>query len=514
MMKSLAMNKVVEYALWLIAFFVTMWSFHVSQVSIFALIEGYQYGLDLIKEMFPPNFKNFDTIVALLLETIAMGVWGTIIGTFISLPLGFFGARNLSPNKVVYFLINELTNILRSIPDIVYALVFVVSIAVGSLAGILAIIFATVGLLTKFYIESFESIDMKPIEAIKSTGSSYIYMLRHGIFEQALPLISNYTLYLLDHNLRIAMVLGLVGAGGIGMELYGELRYFSYDKVAAMLICMLVVLSLIDRISNYARDIILESSKHNKEYFKKSFVAIAFIALGVISIIYSPVELMSIITGLPRLYETMAGFFPLDFTRVSEFALLMFETIAMAIAATVIAVVFSFPLGFILAKNIKVNSVLRTIVREYVNFLRAMPDLLFAIILVSVIGLGPFAGVLAIALHVTGFLAKFYAETIESIDEKPIEALTSTGCSKLYILYHGYFKQIVPLFHSYNLYMLDRNVRASTTMGLVGAGGIGFELIMSIKLFEYQQTATIILLIIIVVSIISKVSSYFRKKLV
>lgn len=508
------MSKKVEYTIWLIAFFVVIWSFQISQVSITALMDGYQYGIDLVKEMFPPNFKNFDTIVELLAETVAMGVWGTIIGTIISLPLGFLGARNLTPNKIVYVLINELINILRSIPDMVYALIFVVSIAVGSLAGILAIVFATIGLLTKFYIESFESIDMKPIEAIKSTGSGYVYMLRHGIFEQALPLISNYTLYLLDHNIRAAMVLGLVGAGGIGMELYGELRYFSYDKVAAMLICMLVILSLIDRVSNYAREIILHSSKHNREYFKKTFVGVSFLALGVVAIAYKPLELGSLITGLPRVYETLAGFFPLDLGRVEEFSLLILETIAMAIAATVIAIVFSLPLGFILAKNIGVNTPARIIVGEFVNFLRAMPDLLFAIILVSVIGLSPFAGVLAIALHVSGFLAKFYAETIESIDEKPIEALISTGSSKLHILYHGYFKQIAPLFHSYNLYILDRNVRASTTMGLVGAGGIGFELVMSIKLFEYQQTATIILLIIIVVSVISKVSAYFRKKLV
>lgn len=508
------MTKKIEYALWAITLFLVFWSFEVSQVSIFVLIDGYQYGVDLIKEMFPPNFKNFDIIVSLLFETVAMGVWGTFIGAIISLPLGFLGARNLSPNKVIYFLINELTNILRSVPDIVYALIFVVSIAIGSLAGILAIIFATIGLLTKFYIESFESIDMKPIEAINSTGSNYPFMLRHGIFAQALPLISNYTLYLLDHNIRIAMVLGLVGAGGIGMELYGELRYFNYDKVAAMLICILVMLSLVDRVSNYARDIILHSSKHNQKHIKKSFVGILLISLGVISVIYSPTELYSLITGLPKLYETLNGFFPLDLSRIVEFSLLMIETIAMAIAATVLAIVFSLPLGFILAKNIGFNSVVCSIVREFVNFLRAIPDLLIAIILVSVIGLGPFAGVLAIALHVTGFLAKFYAETIESINEKPIEALNSTGSSKIYILYHGYFKQIVPLFHSYNLYILDRNVRASTTMGLVGAGGIGFELIMSIKLFEYQQTGTIILLIIIVVSIISKVSSYFRKKLV
>ncbi|MDD3506744.1 MAG: phosphonate ABC transporter, permease protein PhnE, partial [Sulfurimonas sp.] len=287
-----------------------------------------------------------------------------------------------------------------------------------------------------------------------------------------------------------------------------------YDKVAAMLICMLVILSLIDRVSNYAREIILHSSKHNREYFKKTFVGVSFLALGVVAIAYKPLELGSLITGLPRVYETLAGFFPLDLGRVEEFSLLILETIAMAIAATVIAIVFSLPLGFILAKNIGVNTPARIIVGEFVNFLRAMPDLLFAIILVSVIGLSPFAGVLAIALHVSGFLAKFYAETIESIDEKPIEALISTGSSKLHILYHGYFKQIAPLFHSYNLYILDRNVRASTTMGLVGAGGIGFELVMSIKLFEYQQTATIILLIIIVVSVISKVSAYFRKKLV
>jgi phosphonate transport system permease protein len=139
---------------------------------------------------------------------------------------------------------------------------------------------------------------------------------------------------------------------------------------------------------------------------------------------------------------------------------------------------------------------------------------MFALIFVAAVGLGPFAGVLAIAIHTAGFLGKFYAEAIENVDPKPVEAVEATGARFIQRIRHAVFPQVMPLFNSYNLYILDRNIRASTVIGIVGAGGIGFDLVMSMKLFEYQKTATLILIILFTIMLVDGLSSYLRKKVV
>jgi len=152
--------------------------------------------------------------------------------------------------------------------------------------------------------------------------------------------------------------------------------------------------------------------------------------------------------------------------------------------------------------------------KEITNFLRAMPDLVFALIFVVAVGLGPFAGVLALGLNTAGFLGKFCAEAIENVDPKPVEAVAATGARFVQRIGHSIFPQVLPLFNSYNLYILDRNIRYSTVMGLVGAGGIGFELVMTSRMFEYRQVAAMLLIILATIMIVDWLSAYVRKKVV
>jgi phosphonate transport system permease protein len=121
---------------------------------------------------------------------------------------------------------------------------------------------------------------------------------------------------------------------------------------------------------------------------------------------------------------------------------------------------------------------------------------------------------MAIGLHTTGFLGKFYAEAIENLDPNPIEAVDATGARFSQKISHAVMPLMMPLFNSYNLFLLDRNIRASTVMGIVGAGGIGFELIMNTRLFEMQKTATIIIVILIAILGVEWVSTYLRKRVV
>ncbi len=187
--------------------------------------------------------------------------------------------------------------------------------------------------------------------------------------------------------------------------------------------------------------------------------------------------------------------------------------IPVSVLATVV-VMLAVPLGLGAARNLVRNSLIYNLAKEVTNLLRAVPELMFALVFVVAVGLGPFAGVLALACHTAGFLGKFYAEAIENIAPGPVEAVTATGARAVQRWRYAVWPQITPLFHSYNLYILDRNIRASTLMGIVGAGGIGFELVMSMKLFEYRQTAALVLLILGTILVFDWLSARLRARVV
>ena len=191
-------------------------------------------------------------------ETVAMGFWGTIFGMLISLPLGFLAARNTSKNHLVYHLSRSLVTLLRSIPDVIYGFFFVTAFGLGPQAGVAALTLASVGMLGKFYSEAVESIDEKPVEALKATGSRGLSVIRHAIVPQVMPLFMGYNLYMLDHNIRVALALGVVGAGGLGVELFTQMRAFHYQKAAAILVIILVIITIIDRASASLRKSIIK----------------------------------------------------------------------------------------------------------------------------------------------------------------------------------------------------------------------------------------------------------------
>ena len=191
-------------------------------------------------------------------ETVAIGFWGTVLGMIISLPLGFLAARNTANNLLVYYLSRSLVTLLRSIPDVIYAFFFVIAFGLGPEAGVAALTLATVGMLGKFYSEAVESVDDKPLEALKATGSRGLSVIRHAIVPQTMPLFMGYNLYMLDHNIRVALAIGIVGAGGLGVDLFTQMEAFHYQKAAAILLLIFVIITIIDRASAHLRKSIIQ----------------------------------------------------------------------------------------------------------------------------------------------------------------------------------------------------------------------------------------------------------------
>ena len=211
--------------------------------------------------------------------------------------------------------------------------------------------------------------------------------------------------------------------------------------------------------------------------------------------------------------DILSRILPPDFSNLNQLIYSMFETIEIAFLGTFIAIVLSIPLGLFSARNLAPNYFVYLICKTIVIFFRAIPEFIIAMILVIAIGFGAMPGVLALGLHTMGFLAKFYAEDIEHINKGPIDALKSSGATKGQIISFGVIPQILPSFVANNLYILDRNVRMATMLGIVGAGGIGYELQSSFRMFEYERVSAIIILIFATIFVIDHLSSFVRSKI-
>lgn len=219
-----------------------------------------------------------------------------------------------------------------------------------------------------------------------------------------------------------------------------------------------------------------------------------------------------LIDGLPSIGTLMAESFPPDFSNALGWWGPLLDTLAMSIAGTAIAVVFSLGLAFLAARNTSPHPVVFHLTRTLLNALRSVPELIMGIIFVAAVGFGALPGVLALGLHSIGMVGKFFAEAVEHVDEAPVEAARAAGATPLQILWHAVLPQVTPQFADVSIYRWEYNFRASTVMGMVGAGGIGFELMGSLRIMQYQEVSAILLVILLMVTIVDGISGRLRTR--
>ena len=212
-----------------------------------------KYFGDILSRMLPPDFSNFKNLSYSMLETIEIAFLGTFIAIVLSIPVGLFSARNLAPNYIIFLLARIVTIFFRAIPEFIMAMILVIAVGFGAIPGVLALGFHTMGFLAKFYAEDIEHVNKGPIEALKSSGASKRQIISFAIIPQIIPSFVANNLYILDRNIRMATMLGIVGAGGIGYELQSSFRMFEYQKVSAIIIIIFVTIFLIDHLSSYIR---------------------------------------------------------------------------------------------------------------------------------------------------------------------------------------------------------------------------------------------------------------------
>ena len=256
------------------------------------------------------------------------------------------------------------------------------------------------------------------------------------------------------------------------------------------------------------------SKKSFKDKYQGFFIGILIVIIYYWAISGTGSSPISLAKGMPFMFDFVSRMFPPDISNLGRFLLKAVETLQMAIVGSTAGALIALPLSFLAARNIMPHRVVYQTVRSIFDICRGINEIVWGLIFVSMVGLGPFPGVLALAVHVTGALGRYFSESIETVDPEIIRAIISTGANKIQVVVRGIFPQVKPLFINYALYYLENNFRAATVLGLVGAGGIGMELLTSMRLFKNQEVLTILIIMVLIVTAIDRFSAFIRKKIV
>ncbi|WP_236170687.1 phosphonate ABC transporter, permease protein PhnE [Pseudomonas pseudonitroreducens] len=238
------------------------WSAEGAQLSWSELASGLPQISDFLSRSLPPDLSILPSLWRPALETLQIALWGTLLGIVLAVPLGFLAARNLHGNRWLYLGTRQLLNVIRSINELILALVFVSAVGLGPFPGVLALALHGVGMLGKFFAESIEEIDQGPIEALQATGARPLQVIAFGVLPQVITAWIAVVLYRFEVNLRSATVLGMVGAGGLGFELVSSLKLFKYPETAACILVITVMVVLADLLSNRLRHAIQGNGRH------------------------------------------------------------------------------------------------------------------------------------------------------------------------------------------------------------------------------------------------------------
>lgn len=245
-------RSVANLISWGILLAILAWAWGGAEMNPLALVQYAGNMAEFASGFFPPNFHEWPTMLEEMLITVQVAIWGTVLAVVCAIPCGILSSQNIVP-WWVYQPMRRLMDAARAINEFVFAMLFVVAVGLGPFAGVLALWIHTTGILAKLFSEAVEAIDPNPVEGIRATGADAVHEVIFGVIPQVLPLWISFSLYRFESNLRSATVIGIVGAGGIGMVLWEYIRGFYYAETAAVMIFIIVTVTLLDMVSQILR---------------------------------------------------------------------------------------------------------------------------------------------------------------------------------------------------------------------------------------------------------------------
>lgn len=444
------------------------------------------------------------------LETLAIATLGLLLAFVLAVPLSYWATSAVRERASQNPVARAVMTVLRGIPELVWALVFVRVFGLGPAAGVLALGLTYGGMLGKVYAEILESEDGAAARALLRTGSPRALALLYGLLPLASKELVSYTVYRWECAIRASVVMGFVGAGGLGQLMDQAMKMLNGGEACSILLVFVVLVLLADALSGWLRrSLDVPPAARTSAFGVRSVVVLLAVAAGVVaSWRLLDMDLGALFTAdaASSMGDFVSGFFPPDTSRAWLWQVLVgiWETLAISVVGTLLAAVA----GLLLALP-----KFRAPWNVLLNVLRSVPELVWATITALAVGLGPFAGALALALHTAGVLGRLYAEALENAPSQPAEALRRTGSSRAMAFLYGTLPGAAPQLVAYTLYRWEMNIRMAAILGFVGAGGLGQLLYFKLSLFHYAEASTVIIAMLALSIAVDQASAWLRRSM-
>jgi phosphonate transport system permease protein len=449
----------------------------------------------ILRQFFPPDLSS-GYLSALMkepvLQTLEMAAGAMLFSTTTGLLTGLYVGARLPGARLLYGLLASV----RAIPDLTMAILFVMVFGIGSSAGMMALATFYGAAMGKIFADLFVSARPEPVEAMYSTGAGRAMVALYALLPLRLKDLLTYGFYEFESKMRACVIVGAVGAGGLGTELVGTINQLEYQRTTTIIILLVLLIAVIDRLGWVVR--------------KRPVLLLPFAVVGAICAWLNRPQMFALSHTISIVRRMLPPRLPA--AAIHDLPLLVAQTLFIAVGGTMLAVILAVPLGLAAARNLA-PVWLYTPARRGLEVLRAIPDLVWGLILVTTAMVGPPAGVLAIGLHSTGVFGKLYSESIENVQTEPIIALASTGGPRLAIAGFGLMPLAFPPMLVHTLFRFEWNLRSATILGMIGAGGIGQALFNSQQLMFYDQTVAYVIITWSMVMLVDLGNAQLRRRL-
>ncbi|WP_232375052.1 phosphonate ABC transporter, permease protein PhnE [Mycolicibacterium mengxianglii] len=521
-------------------------------IDVTALVTGAQNAAAFVARMVPLDFPPAVETISLMAQTLSIVTVATVLSVVLGLPLALAAASITASHRWSRSASRSVIMVMRAIPDLVMALFFFRVFGLGALPGILAMGLHSIGMVGKLYADAIEDLDHGPMEALRTAGASRRQQIVSGILPLLLPQLIATALHRFDINLRGSVLLGYVGVGGLGMAMADALNTMDYQRGMALALIMLALCIVVEMISAATRTALLGRTPDRRrgllgpldrladgwvtqpvathepqhvrsgrirtappwdaERIRRTLAVTVTAVIIALAVLRSDVNPASLLTGLTHIDATLGLFWPPSAGGSWDVLVdAMMVTIQIGLAATLIGVVIALPVGSLAARNVAPNAATANIFRLIIVVVRALPELILAIILIVMMGLGPVPGAVALGLGSVGLLGKLIADSIEETDVRVQDALHATGAARVQVHVAATLRQVLPTLVAHVLYQLDVNIRSATLLGIVGAGGIGYYLLNASRVQQFQTVTLILLMILALVLLLEMLSAWIRR---
>ncbi|KQP54141.1 phosphate starvation-inducible protein PhoH [Agreia sp. Leaf283] len=492
--------------------------------------------------------------------TLGLVICGTLLAAVISVPVAYLAASNTTPGNAWRAAARFVGVLTRAIPDVVFAMVFVLIFSLGTLPGILAIGIHSIGMISKLFADAIEQIDEGPRLAVRAAGGSRMQEFTAGVLPQVLPSWIATVLHRNDINLRGSVILGYVGVVGLGMQMSFAFKSLDYGLGLGYAVVIFILCVIMELVSSAVRAAMLGIAPTGRGLGDRMLRGIrrgrpvragaqtgagrpaptatpaaaleaalrrpwsrgrirtavwGWLAVAVVigSILICDIAWGDLATVWAKIPAIAVQFWPPSFGSYDVETMLgaMGETIAIALAATLLTLIVSIVVGSLAARNVAPSPGVRAGTRFLLVVVRGIPEIILAIMLIVISGLGTQAGTIALAIGGVGLLGKLLADSFEEVKAGPERALTATGASRLQVYAGATLPQGTRALIGNTFYMLDTNIRCATLLGIVGAGGVGYYLLNASQGSNYGTVTAIVLMILVTVLIVEGLAMWMRR---